>query len=475
MDNKVFGLTFLAVLASAMIFFGIANAGSYAVDHLLFSSEEYGDNTYIGTTDVSNMEVASAVSTLSGSFDSWKQNAALFVRFQDATAEYPLKYVEALVEETAAQAQSGQQNNVVINLPEAKTRSFLEKNFPAAVFSEADVHNISLSLEQALAAGQTETRVDISDDTLTVEKVVVSETSFPHDLKSRGADTVIDALDGMQIAPKSQFSLLAELVELKAWDVTDTELTEIASVIYATVLKTNLLIDERSIGATQPASVPLGFEAAINQNLGIDLAFTNPNHNTFTLNIEKTRGTIAASLTALPLVYDYSVQLGGETEIEPRLIKQYSAFVSSGKSVKENGAKGKRIEVSRAVFDNSEELEVEPVSTDFYPPIHRVEVYPLETAEVASPGEETGAEGENAGTPDAEQEQDDVIVEDPENPGFDLDGYPIIFDENGDIVHNGQNDGDLDTESGNANGNEEGGEEQSKEPVYDKGGKLINP
>ena len=127
--------------------------------------------------------------------------------------------------------------------------------------------------------------------------------------------------------------------------------------------------------------------------------------------------------------------------------------------------------MSRAVFDNSEELEVEPVSTDFYPPIHRVEVYPLETAEVASPGEETGAEGENAGTPDAEQEQDDVIVEDPENPGFDLDGYPIIFEENGDIVHNGQNDGDLDTESGN----EEGGEEQSKEPVYDKGGKLINP
>ena len=475
MDNKVFGLTFLTVLASALVFFGIANAGSYAVDNLLFSSEVYGDNTYIGTTDVSNMEVASAVSTVSSSFDSWKQNAVLFVRFQDATAKYPLKHVEALVEETTSQAQSGQQNNFVIDLQEAKTRSFLESNFPVVAFSDTDVENITLTLEQALAAGQTETHVDISDDSLMVEKVIVSETSFPHDLKSDGAEVVVEALNGMQIAPESQFSLLAVLAELNAWDVTDTELTEIASVIYSTVLKTNLLIDERSIGAMQPESVPLGFEAAINQDLGIDLAFTNPNHNTFTLNIEKTRGTITASLTALPLVYDYSVQLGGETEVEPRLIKQYSAFVSSGKSVKENGAKGKRIEVSRAVFDNSEELEVEPVSTDFYPPIHRVEVYPLETPEVASPRDETDSAGEDAGNPDAEQEQDGLVVEDPENPGFDLDGYPIIFDENGDIVQNGQNDGGSDTGSGNANSDEENGGEQSEEPVYDKSGKLINP
>lgn len=476
MDNKVFGLTFLAVLASAMVFFGIANAGSYAVDNLLFSSEEYGDNTYIGTTDVSNMEVASAVSTLSSSFDSWKQNAALFVRFQDATAEYPLKHVEALVDETAAQAQSGQQNNFVIDLPEAKTRSFLESNFPAAAFSETDVQNIKLTLEQALASGQTETRVDISDDSLTVEKVVVSETSFPHDMESDGADLIIEALNGMQIAPESQFSLLAVLAEMNVWDVTDAELTEIASVIYSTVLKTNLLIDERSIGATQPASIPLGFEAAISQELGINLAFTNPNHNTFTLNVDKTGEMITASLTALPFVYDYSVQTGGETEIEPRLIKQYSAFVSSGTSVKEGGAEGKRIEVSRAVFDNNEELEVEPVSTDFYPPIHRVEVYPLETPDVASPGDATDPVGEDAGNSDAEQGQDGLIVEDPENPGFDLDGYPIIFDEDGEIVQNGQNNEEPGAaDDGENSDDEENDNEPPKEPVYDKGGKLINP
>ncbi|MBU9672904.1 VanW family protein [Planococcus sp. CP5-4] len=477
MDNKVFGLTFLAVLASAMFFFGIANAGSYAVDNLLFSSEEYGDNTYIGTTDVSNMEVASAVSTVSSSFDSWKQNAALFVRFQDATAKYPLKHVEALVEETTSQAQSGQQNNVVINLPEAKTRSFLESNFPEVAFSETDIQSITSTLERALAAGQTETRVDISDDSLTAEKLIVSETSFPHDLASDGANLVIEELDGMQIAPESQFSLLAVLAELNAWDITDAELTEIASVIYSTVLKTNLLIDERSIGATQPASIPLGFEAAISQDLAIDLAFTNPNHNTFTLNVDKAGEMITASLTALPFVYDYSVQTGGETEIEPRLIKQYSAFVSSGTSVKENGADGARIEVSRAVFDDNEELEVEPVSTDFYPPVHRVEVYPLETPDVASPGDAADPAGEDAGNPDAEQEQDGVIVEDPKNPGFDLDGYPIIFDENGDIVQNGQNDSgsDAGSDSGNANSNEENGGKQSEEPVYDKSGKLINP
>ncbi|WP_404337431.1 hypothetical protein [Planococcus rifietoensis] len=475
MDNKVFGLTFLAVLASAMVFFGIANAGSYAVDNLLFSSEEYGENTYVGTTDVSNMEVASAVLTLSGSFDSWKENAALFVRYQDATAEYPLKHVEALVEETAAQAQSGQQNNFVIDLQEAKTRSFLESNFPGAAFSEADVQNIMDALEQALAAGQIETLVDISDDSLTVEKVIVSETSFPHDLESDGADLVIDALNGMEVAPESQFSLLAVLAEMNVWDVTDAELTEVASVIYSTVLKTNLLIDERSIGATQPASIPLGFESAISQDLGIDLAFTNPNHNTFTLNVDKTGKMITASLTALPFVYDYSVQTGGETEVEPRLIKQYSAFVSSDKTVKEDGTEGARIEVSRAVFDGNEELEIEPVSTDFYPPVHRVEIYPLETPDVASPGDVTDSDAEDTGNSDIEQGQDVWIVEDPENPGFDLDGDPIIFDENGEIVQTGQNEGGSVTGGDNANSDEQNGDEQSEEPVYDKSGRLINP
>lgn len=457
MDNKVFGLTFLAVLASAMVFFGIANAGSYAIDNILFSTDEFGDNTYIGATDVSNMEVASAVSTLSNNFEEWKQSATLLVQYQDAAAEYPLKHAAIRLDELTAETQSGQQNNLLIELPESKTRSFLAKNFPGADFPDIDVQNITSSLEAALAAGQTETRIDISDDALSLNKTIVSETRFPHSLKSEEADAVIQALNGMAIAPGSQFSLLNVLTELDVWEISDKEMTEIASSIYASVLKTNLMVDERSIGTTQPKMVPLGLEAAINQELGIDLAFTNPNNSTFVLNLDATSKDLTASLSALPLVYDYSLLMGSETEVAPRLIKQYSAFVSEGKSVKEQGADGVRIEVSRAISDEIQEIELEAVSTDFYPPVHRVEVYPLESTE--TDGEEN---------PDVEQPEESLIVEDPENPGFDMSGNPIILDEDGEIVQNDSPVGSTDDEEGN-------GEEQSTEAIYDKSGNLIKP
>ncbi|WP_341960820.1 VanW family protein [Planococcus maritimus] len=457
MDNKVFGLTFLAVLASAMVFFGIANAGSYAIDNILFSTDEFGDNTYIGATDVSNMEVASAVSTLSNNFEEWKQSATLLVQYQDAAAEYPLKHAAIRLDELTAETQSGQQNNLLIELPESKTRSFLAENFPGADFPDIDVQNITSSLEAALAAGQTETRIDISNDALSLNKTIVSETSFPHSLKSEEADAVIQALNGMAIAPGSQFSLLNVLTELDVWEISDKEMTEIASSIYASVLKTNLLVDERSIGTTQPKMVPLGLEAAINQELDIDLAFTNPNNSTFVLNLNATSKDLTASLSALPLVYDYSLLMGSKTEVAPRLIKQYSAFVSKGKSVKEQGADGVRIEVSRAISDEVQEIELEAVSTDFYPPVHRVEVYPLESTETDSE--------EN---PDVEQPEESLIVEDPENPGFDMSGNPIILDEEGEIVQNDSPVGSTDDEEGN-------GEEQSTEAIYDKGGNLIKP
>ena len=102
------------------------------------------------------------------------------------------------------------------------------------------------------------------------------------------------------------------------------------------------------------------------------------------------------------------------------------------------------------------------MSTDFYPPVHRVEVYPLESTETDA--------SEN---PDSEQTEEDLIVEDPENPGFDMDGNPIIYDENGEIVQEDAAVGSSsDEDSGTGQSNDE---EQSTKAIYDKGGNLIKP
>lgn len=469
MDNKIFGMTFLAVATSALLFFGVANAGAFAVDHLLFPKDEFGENTYIGTAEVSDMEVASAVSLVSQNFDTWRQNAKLTVTYQDASAEYPLETVQILLEETVGQAETGVQNTFVFELQEEATQSFLQSHFSVADFSKSDIKVINEKLALALAGGQSETYVNISDDSLSVQKVVISESAFSHKLVNNGTDNVIEALNGLQLAPGENFSFLDFINEQNVTEITDAELTEIASLIYSTALKTNLAVVERSIGSVQPVSVPLGQEAAINRKLGIDLVITNTNNSSYTLNIEKNNTTITGSLSAMPLVNDYVVQIGGETKVKPRLIKQYSAFVTAGKSVKEEGSEGVRVEVSRAILSNGEEVSVEPVSTDFYPPVHRVEIYPL-----AKPVSETPANGTVPGRidpnnpdsttndpadPDSGDGKPVLIVEDPDNPGYDLDGNPIIYDEKGNIVSEDPNRNIKDTEM----------------PVYDKGGNLTNP
>lgn len=503
MDNKAFGITFSSILASGVVFFGAANAGAFAVDTWLFPTEEFGDNTYIGTTDVSNMELADAKLLFGGQVESWRQGAELLVTYQDVTAPYPLDSAQILLDETVLNAEDGTQNQFVYDLPAATTAKFLAEQFPVATFSDADVETINTKLEAALASGQKQSRVTISDDTLALQQETVSEAAFTHSIESKDAFVIAEALNGFVLEPGATFSFLDFLANVELSNITDAELSQMASAIYSAVLKTNLLVDERSIGATAPTAIPIGHEAAINRQLGVDFVFTNPNASSFTLGMSLDSSTIGATLNGYPLVYDYQITTGKEDKVKPRLIKQYSAFVTSGKVVEETGRNGLRLNVIRTITADGQEMEVETVSTDFYPPVHIVEVYPLTvkaeapaTGTAPKPGEpgfvDANGDGVHDDTSDGttttpqpgqpgfiDQNGDGVhdgtpVTPQPGQPGFiDLDGdgqhdgttttpqpgWPGYTDIDGDGVHDGNTDED----------------DEEKDPTYDKGGNSINP
>ncbi|TWT26273.1 VanW family protein [Planomicrobium sp. CPCC 101110] len=472
MDKKKFGKTFIVILTFALLFFGAANAGAYAVNTLFFPAQEFGENTYIGTTDVSNMALADAKSLFAGQVEAWRETAELQVTYQDATANYPIDNAEILLDETISQAQSGIQNNFVYHLPPETTVAFLAEQFPVAAFTEADIATIIAKLEQGLAAGQIQTHVTISDDTLQLEKQVVADVSFPNQLKSIGSAEVVSALQAVEIPAGAQFSFLEFINGLNLNEVTDAELTEIASAIYTTVLKTNFSVDERSIGNAAPELVPVGQEAAVNRALGIDFVFTNPNASSFKLTVAIEGESLVVSLSGYPLVYTYAVQTGSEEKVKPRLIKQYSAFVSTGKEIEEEGAEGVRVEVLRSVLADGQELEIEPISTDFYPPVHRVEVYPLAIAEsaespttatVPQPGEFVDANGDGV---------HDAVASAPAVP---VQGEAGFIDEDGDGIHDGNADEQPAESATDAPAGGTAIEEEAEEPVYDKAGNLISP
>ena len=471
MNNKVFGTTFAAIMGSALLFFGVANAGAAVVDKWIFPTEKFGDHTYIGTTNVSNMDVASAMAQFSGTAESFRASSELLVTYQDATAKYPLNNANILLEETAARAQTGVQNTFVFDLQEQTTKKFLVANFQAAEFSNIEAERITMKLEQALESGLAQTHVTISDDSLAVDRETVSEVVFPQGSTGEGAAAVISAIDEIQIAPGAKFSFLEFLGQLPPTGATDKELTKIASAIYAAVLETNFTVDERSIGTSIPKNIPAGQEAAINRSLGVDLVFTNPNASSFTLNTELTGDSLIASLSGFPFIYDYALQTSGKETVEPRLIKQYSAFVTAGKAVDEEGSEGMRIHVNRSVISDGNELELESISTDFYPPVNRVEIYPLET-EPVSVESVPGTNGSE--TPDGETEEG--LTEGGQVPA-DSSGEGAGDQPAGDGSSTGNSENKQDPKGNEKNIENPGtdGDAKSSEPVYDKGGNLVNP
>lgn len=463
MDNKVFGLTFLAVVSSAFLFFGVANAGSFAIGNWLFPTEEFGDNTYIGTMEVSNMELAAAKSLFSDTVKSWRETAELQVTYQDVTVAYPLDNVEVLLDETVATAESGSQNGFVFQLSEDTTRKFLSEHFPVVNFSDADAEAVNSKLEEALAAGQSLTHINISDDSLSLKRETVSEAVIQHHFENAGAAKLVEKLNGKQIAPSVQFSFLDFVSEISATEVTDSELTQLASAIYAAVLKTNFLIDERSIGTVKPASVPLGQEAVINRPLGIDFAFTNTNKSSFTLNASIKDNSLFVAISGYPFVNTYQVSTGSEQKIEPRLIKQFSAFASSEITVKEPGSEGVRVEVLRTILEDGQEVEVQAVSTDYYPPVHKIELHPL-AASIA----ETPADVETAEETSPESFQ----------LGVDEQGNIILVPKETEAAIDETNETDaVLTPATDQNPAEETLEAipEPREPEYDKSGNLIQP
>ena len=178
------------------------------------------------------------------------------------------------------------------------------------------------------------------------------------------------------------------------------------------------------------------------------------------------------------------------------MIKQFSSCVSSGFSVKEPGSDGVRVEVMRSIMADGEEMEVESVSTDFYPPVHRVEVYPLTATVVeTTPGEGiTNSDGSTT-NPDGTIANPDGTTTTLKVPSTDGSGSSTdngnSTDQNPSNKDNTDNDnndsnGDNDNNTGNNNDdstnndnkNDTGNSDGTKKPAnpeYDKGGKLVNP
>ncbi|WP_075620475.1 VanW family protein [Paenisporosarcina indica] len=466
MNNKLLGSTLAALLGSTVLFFGVSQAGSYLIDDVIFPTKGFGDQTYIGPYDVSNLPEKEAAVTVSSGVQGWYSEAQVQIKLQDAVVPFPLEAVEFNTTSTLTSAQDGTKNGLEFDITQEAVDTFLHQQFSPIVFSEEEVATVTDTIRQQLAAGRKDQVIDISSALLSSSssvETVVTNITFDNVEQTPGIQNIMSVLDGYEIQPKSTFSFLEFLDTVDVGLVTESDLTAVASILYASVLNTNFGVVERSIGPIVPKSVPLGFEASINRELGVDFVFSNPNTTSFTININDAGTGINTSLTGYPFVYSYETEIKDKEEFSPKTIKQYSAFVGQNTiRVITPGQQGVQVAVVRNTISNATILETKDISKDFYPPVHKVEVHPLTvTATPDSTG--TGADtGSGTGTTDGTGTTPGGTTAEPS-------------------TGTGTNDGPTDGTTGDGGSTGTGSDtgtggnttEEEEEPQYDKGGNLI--
>lgn len=457
MNNKVFGTTFAALLGSSVLFFGVTQAGTYVVNEVIFPAKDFGDQTYIGPFDVSNLPEEEAAVTIQTGVKGWFDQAQVKIRVQDAEVPFPLEVVEFNTNNTLTSAQDGAKNELLFDVTEESVGTFLNQQFSPFVFSDDEIISATEAIRVQLASGRKDQTIDISSALLSTNtEDIVTDVTFESIDISVGLQNLLLALDGYVIDPLTTFSLLEFIETADVGVVTEQDLTTVASILYASVLLTNFGVDERSIGPTVPTTVPLGFEATINRELGVDFVFTNPNSTSFTLNLNSSGTSLNANLTGLPFVYSYETAVTDREEFKPKTIKQFSSFVDQNTiRIKTEGENGVQVSVLKTIISGDDVLETINVSKDFYPPVHKVEVHPL-TLPAPAEGTGTSTEGTTGTTDGSGTSTDETNGQPSTDAGDDSTDSDSSTDGTG-------------TDDGNNSDNTDG----EIEPEYDKGGNLI--
>ena len=130
----------------------------------------------------------------------------------------------------------------------------------------------------------------------------------------------------------------------------------------------------------------------MNQTLGLDFKFTNPNKTEFTIRAAWSAGAIHLSIEGQPFYYTYEPSVTNIETYKPRTVRQYSAFVDDGQVVvSQEGKEGVEAIVKRTLSVDGQVVDTEDISEDFYAPIHRIEIHPLSKGD-ASVTENTDSE-----------------------------------------------------------------------------------
>lgn len=479
MGNRSVLTYYIYILGASLLFFGIATVGSAAADTFVFG-KRFGEHTYAGPFNLSKQTEQEAEVKLHSELLGMQEKLQTDLVYQDAKFQLPAELVKYNPTATVEQARSESENSLVATVSEDGLRTLLSQELPMLTISDSEIASIASGISEKLETGIMPQSVTLTDYLESSQPTVeIATASIAVNGFTRPMLDVLEELDGFDMEPKQPFSLLTFLDEVQPGLLEDDEQTILASALYSAALQTNFWVEDRTVRRALVEAVQPGFEAAINPKLGLDYVMTNPNDTSYTVHANWKEGSLNVSIEGLPLRYEYEPYVAETNTFKPKTVVQYSEDLLTGQVVvAEPGKDGFQVIVQRRIYEDGALLTTEQVSEDFYPPVSRVEQHPLRAPE--SSGNNNGQTNDssgNTGTNDSSNSNGSNASQNTD--GTNSNGNNSSSNNNSQGGSDGKNNSNSNGNNGSntnkpsQNGGDATANPDEKEPVYDKGGQLV--
>lgn len=350
----------------------------------------FSGHTFIGTIDVSNKTKEEAKALLEARWNEWSSNAKVALIHKEQAYSVSAESFTLLTDQTVSSASDGIQNELVVKMES------LSGILPDTIITRLNLEEMENDLIVAIQGFNENIVIELGRYLPQEEPIEVSAASIKLNDKNEEFLSFIKSFPTIVLEAESQFSLASLVKESELPELSDHTYSQIATAIYQAILPTNFHVSERHISRQMQENIEPGFEAKVQFNKRMDFSVYNPNASTYTIVFNWNSPDLEVSVNGAPFLYNYSIHTLDKQEFQPRIIKQFSPLINVGqKSVKVEGVPGVIVKVVRETHSKKGELlKTEVLSEDFYPPVHRIEVHPLEAAATVpesgtAPGEDT--------------------------------------------------------------------------------------
>ena len=402
MDKKGFFRILLILTIMVAYFITFPSYGAEAYEKIFHLSTGFDEGTKVGPTDVSQQTKVEALKQIHTQTEEWQEGKKLILQYVEKKETLDPYIIEFQPKRSVSEAVSGQENPLLCLVEETAIKSAVREKFPKVSKKSLDYEAIASDLQGIASSLQKDDIViDLSIYLEKEEKQeTVAEALLEKEVLTPELQAFINQTPPIKLKSNTAFSFLDWMEEADDTPLDEDDKNVLSSLLYRLVLQTNFLIFEKNQGSELPSNIELGYEAKVNKLKGLDFIFMNENPADYTVELKAVNNKLYGAIKGLPLAYDYKSILKNKKVLEPKTILQFSPNLPYGQmQVKQSGEKGEFIQMYRVTYnEQSEQLKEEKISEDFYPPVHRIEVYstqepPEEKPEEAESTEEKPVDG----------------------------------------------------------------------------------